>query len=60
MEREVSLILQILVEPTEHVTACFLGGFDGELVVGVVSAGEAVGHAREDLHEVVNLQKWQI
>ena len=49
------MLLQILVEPAEHVCTSFFGSFDGERVAGVVSASEAVGYAREDLHKVVNL-----
>lgn len=56
MERKLLVLLQILVEPAEHVCPSFFRVFDGERIVGVVSASEAVGHAREDLHEAVNLQ----
>lgn len=55
MEQKLLVLLQILVESAEHVCTSFFGGFDGERIVGVVSASEAVGYAREDLHEVVNL-----
>ena len=47
--------LQILVEPAEHVLAGFFSRFYGKWILVIVSASESVAHAREDLHEVVNL-----
>lgn len=49
-------MLEMLVEPADHVLASFLRGLHGEGVTGVVSAGETMGNPREDLHHVVDLQ----
>jgi hypothetical protein len=48
-------VLQMHAEPAEHVHASFFRCFHGKRVAGIVSAGETMGHSREDLHDVVNL-----